>query len=304
MLQTFEAGEEVESLKTVHTEQPRSTHTEAAPAHPQEESLTPPVSGKEETVSQTEDSSLSSVEKEDFSAPIAAEEESLLLDFEGESFSENPSVTNTPVLLREPIRAESAPISESQLFTEDSSFVDKRGVDNTVITSEPKPVVLPVLNTESPRAQEDSIVREKALLAEKPVLEDKEEAKVPVEKPLAEEKQEEKVAVEIQKPEVKEDIVKEEVPGACEGNQHCTSPPDKDQLLETVNLTLTNIMEKAGKNTIIIITKLGFADDNFKQKFELKMNCRHVNGKKITILTKCYVNYLSSFKGLNIHEFK
>lgn len=100
MLQTFEAGEEVESLKTVHTEQPRSTHTEAAPAHPQEESLTPPVSGKEETVSQTEDSSLSSVEKEDFSAPIAAEEESLLLDFEGESVSGNPSVTNTPVLLR------------------------------------------------------------------------------------------------------------------------------------------------------------------------------------------------------------
>lgn len=294
MLQTFEAGEEVESLKTVHTEQPRSTHTEAAPAHLQEESLTPPVSGKEETVSQTEDSSLSSVEKEDFSAPIAAEEESLLLDFEGESVSGNPSVTNTPVLLREPIRAESAPISESQLFTDDSSFVDKRGVDNTVITSEPKPVVLPVLNTESPRAQEDSIVRgivrEKALLAEKPVLEDKEEAKVPVEKPLAEEKQEEKVVVEIQKPEVKKDIVKEEVPGACEGNQHCTSPPDKDQLLETVNLTLTNIMEKAGKNTIIIITKLGFADDNFKQKFELKMNCRHDNGKKITILTKCYVN--------------
>lgn len=248
-MQTFEAVEEVESSKTVHTEQPRSTHTEAVPALAQEESPTPPVSGKEDTVPQTEDKSSSSVEKEDFSAPIAAEEESLLLDLEGESVSGNPSVTNTPVLPREHIKAESAPISESQLFAEDSLFVDKREVDNTVITSEPKPVVLPVLNTEGPRAQEDSIVREKALLAEKSVLEGKEEEKLPVEKPLSEEKQEEKVAVKIQKPEVKETIVKEEVPVPCEGQQHCASSQDKDQLLETINLTLTNIMEKAGKNT-------------------------------------------------------
>lgn len=191
----------------------------------------------------------SSVEKEDFSAPIAAEEESLLLDFEGEGVSGNPSVTNTPVLPREHIKAESTPILESQLFAEDSLFVDKREVDNTVITSEPKPVVLPVLITEGPRAQEDSIVREKALLAEKSVLEGKEEEKLPVEKPLSEEKQEEKVAVKIQKPEVKETIVKEEVPVPCEGQQHCASSQDKDQLLETINLTLTNIMEKAGKNT-------------------------------------------------------
>lgn len=249
-MQTFEAVEEVESSKTVHTEQPRSTHTEAVPAPTQEESPTPPVSGKEDTVPQTEDNSSSSVEKEDFSAPIAAEEESLLLDFEGEGVSGNPSVTNTPVLPREPIKAESAPISESQLFAEDSLFVDKREVDNTVITSEPKPVVLPVLNTEGPRAQEDSIVREKALLAEKSVLEGKEEEKLPVEKPLSEEKQEEKVAGEIQEPEVKETIVvKEEVPVPCEGQQHCASSQDKDQLLEAINLTLTNIMEKAGKNT-------------------------------------------------------
>lgn len=249
-LQTFEAVEEVESSKTVHTEQPRSTHTEAVPAPAQEESPTHPVSGKEDTVPQTEDNSSSSVEKEDFSAPIAAEEESLLLDFEGESVSGNPSVTNTPVLPREPIKAESAPISESQLFAKDSLFVDKREVDNTVITSEPKPVVLPVLNTEGPRAQEDSIVREKAQLAEKSVLEGKEEEKLPVEKPLSEEKQEEKVAGEIQEPEVKETIVvKEEVPVPCEGQQHCASSQDKDQLLEAINLTLTNIMEKAGKNT-------------------------------------------------------
>lgn len=248
-MQTFEAVEEVESSKTVHTEQPRSTHTEAVSAPVQEEIPTPPVSGKEDTVPQTEDNSLSSVEKEDFSAPIAAEEESLLLDLEGESVSGNPSVTNTPVLPREHIKAESAPISESQLFAEDSLFVDKREVDNTVITSEPKPVVLPVLNTEGPRAQEDSIVREKALLAEKSVLEGKEEEKLPVEKPLSEEKQEEKVAVKIQKPEVKETIVKEEVPVPCEGQQHCASSQDKDQLLEAINLTLTNIMEKAGKNT-------------------------------------------------------
>lgn len=248
-MQTFEAVEEVESSKTVHTEQPRSTHTEAVPAPAQEESPTPPVSGKEDTVPQTEDKSSSSVEKEDFSAPIA-EEEGLLLDFEGESVSGNPSVTNTPVLHREHIKAESAPISESQLFAEDSLFVDKREVDNTVITSEPKPVVLPVLNTEGPRAQEDSIVREKALLAEKSVLEGKEEEKLPIEKPPAEEKQEEKVAVKIQKPEVKETIVvKEEVPVPCEGQQHCASSQDKDQLLEAINLTLTNIMEKAGKNT-------------------------------------------------------
>lgn len=254
LLQTCEAGEEVESLplKTVHTEQPKSTHTEAVPANAQEKNLTPPVSGKEETVSQKEDSSPSSVEKEDFSAPIAAEEESLLLDLEGESVSGNPSVTNTPVLPRDPIKVDSAPITESQLFTEDSLFVDKGDIEDNraVITSEPKPVVLALFDTESPRAQEDTIVKEKVPLVEKSLVEEKEEEKVPAEKPIAEEKQEEKVAVEIQKPEVKEDIVKEEIPVACEGNQNCTSSSDKDQLLEAVNLTLTNIMEKAGRNTI------------------------------------------------------
>lgn len=253
-LQTFEAGEEVESLplKTVHTEQPRSEHTEVVPAQTQEESPTPPVSGKQEkvdTVSVTKDSSSSSVEKEDFSAPIAAEEESLLLDLEGESVSGNPSVTNTPVLAREPIKLEGVPITESQLFTEDSLLVDKIELENntTVITSEPKPVVLPLSDTESPRAQEDTIVKEKALLAEKFPLVEKEVEKVTVEKPLAEEKQEEKVAVEIEKPEVKEAIVKEEVPVSSEEKQHCTFSPDKDQLLEAVNLTLTDIMEKAEK---------------------------------------------------------
>ena len=201
---------------------------------PQGENATPDSGKDEEGDTQGEESSISSVEKESPPAPIAAEEESLLLDLEGESTSPSPSVTNTPVLPREPLTPVSVPVPKvgSEELTENNSIVVKEELDNTatVKTQAPSTIINPLASVENPKPQEATSTIVKEEFNSETSCVNKEE------KELKEEVQE-------------ESFIKEEVPvvSLSKSEEGELSPSaDKDALLEAVNLTLTNIMERAG----------------------------------------------------------
>lgn len=201
---------------------------------PQGENPTPDSGKDEEGDTQGEESSISSVEKESPPAPIAAEEESLLLDLEGESTSPSPSVTNTPVLPREPLTPVSVPVPKvgSEELTENNSIVVKEESDNTatVKTQAPSTIINPLASVENPKPQEATSTIVKEEFNSETSCVNKEE------KELKQEVQE-------------ESFFKEEVPvvSFSKSEEGELSPSaDKDALLEVVNLTLTNIMERAG----------------------------------------------------------
>lgn len=201
---------------------------------PQGENPTPDSGKDEEGDTQREESSISSVEKESPPAPIAAEEESLLLDLEGESTSPSPSVTNTPVLPREPLTPVSVPVPKvgSEELTENNSIVVKEESDNTatVKTQAPSTIINPLASVENPKPQEATSTIVKEEFNSETSCVNKEE------KELKQEVQE-------------ESFFKEEVPvvSLSKSEEGELSPSaDKDALLEAVNLTLTNIMERAG----------------------------------------------------------
>ncbi|XP_022292525.2 uncharacterized protein LOC111103499 isoform X2 [Crassostrea virginica] len=237
-LQTFESGEELEpAQKAVQTEQPKSLHTATTgPSQlPQGENPTPDSGKDEEGDTQGEESSISSVEKESPPAPIAAEEESLLLDLERESTSPSPSVTNTPVLPREPLTPLSVPVPKvgSEELTENNSIVVKEESDNTatVKTQAPSTIINPLASVENTKPQEATSTIVKEEFNSETSCVNKEE------KELKQEVQE-------------ESFFKEEVPvvSLSKSEEGEVSPSaDKDALLEAVNLTLTNIMERAEK---------------------------------------------------------
>ena len=202
---------------------------------PQGENPTPDSGKDEEGDTQGEESSISSVEKESPPAPIAAEEESLLLDLEGESTSPSPSVTNTPVLPREPLTPISVPVPKvgSEELTENNSIVVKEESNNTatVKTQAPSTIINLLASVENPKPQEatGTIVKEQVNLTETSCVN----------------KEEEELKQEVQE----ESFFKEEVPvvSLSKSEEGELSPSaDKDALLEAVNLTLTNIMERAG----------------------------------------------------------
>lgn len=201
---------------------------------PQGENPTPDSGKDEEGDTQREESSISSVEKESPPAPIAAEEESLLLDLEGESTSPSPSVTNTPVLPREPLTPVSVPVPKagSEELTGNNSIVVKEESDNTatVKTQAPSTIINPLASVENTKPQEATSTIVKEEFNSETSCVNKEE------KELKEEVQE-------------ESFIKEEVPfvSLSKSEEGELSPSaDKDALLEAVNLTLTNIMERAG----------------------------------------------------------
>ena len=201
---------------------------------PQGENPTPDSGKDEEGDTQGEESSISSVEKESPPAPIAAEEESLLLDLEGESTSPSPSVTNTPVLPREPLTPVSVPVPKvgSEELTENNSIVVKKESDNTatVKTQAPSTIINPLASVENTKPQEATSTIVKEEFNSETSCVNKEE------KELKQEVQE-------------ESFFKEEVPvvSLSKSEEGELSPSaDKDALLEAVNLTLTNIMERAG----------------------------------------------------------
>lgn len=201
---------------------------------PQGENPTPDSGKDEEGDTQGEESSISSVEKESPPAPIAAEEESLLLDLEGESTSPSPSVTNTPVLPREPLTPVSVPVPKvgSEELTENNSIVVKEESDNTatVKTQAPSTIINPLASVENTKPQEATSTIVKEEFNSETSCVNKEE------KELKQEVQE-------------ESFFKEEVPvvSLSKSEEGELSPSaDKDALLEAVNLTLTNIMERAG----------------------------------------------------------
>lgn len=201
---------------------------------PQGENPTPDSGKDEEGDTQGEESSISSVEKESPPAPIAAEEESLLLDLEGESTSPSPSVTNTPVLPRDPLTPVSVPVPKagSEELTGNNSIVVKEESDNTatVKTQAPSTIINPLASVENPKPQEATSTIVKEEFNSETSCVNKEE------KELKQEVQE-------------ESFFKEEVPvvSLSKSEEGELSPSaDKDALLEAVNLTLTNIMERAG----------------------------------------------------------
>lgn len=201
---------------------------------PQGENPTPDSEKDEEGDTQKEESSISSVEKESPPAPIAAEEESLLLDLEGESTSPSPSVTNTPVLPRDPLTPVSVPVPKagSEELTGNNSIVVKEESDNTatVKTQAPSTIINPLASVENPKPQEATSTIVKEEFNSETSCVNKEE------KELKQEVQE-------------ESFFKEEVPvvSLSKSEEGELSPSaDKDALLEAVNLTLTNIMERAG----------------------------------------------------------
>lgn len=201
---------------------------------PQGENPTPDSGKDEEGDTQGEESSISSVEKESPPAPIAAEEESLLLDLEGESTSPSPSVTNTPVLPREPLTPVSVPVPKagSEELTGNNSIVVKEESDNTatVKTQAPSTIINPLASVENTKPQEATSTIVKEEFNSETSCVNKEE------KELKQEVQE-------------ESFFKEEVPvvSLSKSEEGELSPSaDKDALLEAVNLTLTNIMERAG----------------------------------------------------------
>lgn len=207
---------------------------------PQGENPTPDSGKDEEGDTQGEESSISSVEKESPPAPIAAEEQSLLLDLEGESTSPSPSVTNTPVLPREPLTPVSVPVPKvgSEELTENNSIVVKKESDNTatVKTQAPSTIINPLASVENPKPQEATSTIVKEEFNSKTSCVNKEE------KELKQEVQE-------------ESFFKEEVPvvSLSKSEEGEFSPSaDKDALLEAVNLTLTNIMERAGTLGILL----------------------------------------------------
>lgn len=207
---------------------------------PQGENPTPDSGKDEEGDTQGEESSISSVEKESPPAPIAAEEESLLLDLEGESTSPSPSVTNTPVLPREPLTPLSVPVPKvgSEELTENNSIVVKEESDNTatVKTQAPSTIINPLASVENTKPQEATSTIVKEEFNSETSCVNKEE------KELKQEVQE-------------ESFFKEEVPvvSLSKSEEGELSPSaDKDALLEAVNLTLTNIMERAGTLGILL----------------------------------------------------
>ena len=207
---------------------------------PQGENPTPDSGKDEEGDTQGEESSISSVEKESPPAPIAAEEESLLLDLEGESTSPSPSVTNTPVLPREPLTPVSVPVPKvgSEELTENNSIVVKQESNNTatVKTQAPSTIINPLASVENPKPQEATSTIVKEEFSSETSCVNKEE------KELKQEVQE-------------ESFFKEEVPvvSLSKSEEGELSPSaDKDALLEAVNLTLTNIMERAGTLGILL----------------------------------------------------
>ncbi|XP_061176596.1 alpha-taxilin-like isoform X1 [Saccostrea echinata] len=224
-LQTSEPVEEVESLplKKVQTEQPKFVRS------------TTPILEKEGScvsISEKEESTVLAVEEEESTAPIAAEEESLLLGFEGESISQTESKTNTPLLPREPILE---PTTDSVLGSSEQpiSFTERElKLDNTkVVTKKPKSIPDLFTCVESSNTQlEPTFVKETFK---------------PSGDPSKVSKEEEKETVSLPKQEVKEQEVKT---GKGEVTERKDSPStEKDKLLEAINLTLTNIMEKADK---------------------------------------------------------
>lgn len=207
---------------------------------PKGENPTPDSGKDEEGDTQGEESSISSVEKESPPAPIAAEEESLLLDLEGESTSPSPSVTNTPVLPREPLTPVSVPVPKvgSEELTENNSIVVKKESDNTatVKTQAPRTIINPLASVENPKPQEATSTIVKEEFNSETSCVNKEE------KELKQEVQE-------------ESFFKEEVPvvSLSKSEEGELGPSaDKDALLEAVNLTLTNIMERAGTLGILL----------------------------------------------------
>ncbi|XP_048769330.2 alpha-taxilin-like isoform X2 [Ostrea edulis] len=218
---TFESGEETESLplKTVQTEQPKC-------AQP-----TTPVSVKEDSpapVSEREVSIVSPVAEKEDTAPIAPEEESLLLEFEGEGISQTRSSTCTPSLPREAkseVKKDNTPDLIRQLNTE-TTFVDRevKSDSTPVINRQPKPIPSLLIRSKGPDTQLEAAITQENVksLANSSGPNSGEETKVQ---------------------ELFTD--KGEVTGESESEEQNSPCVDKVKLLEVLNLKLTNIMERA-----------------------------------------------------------
>ncbi|XP_062581463.1 alpha-taxilin-like isoform X3 [Saccostrea cucullata] len=223
---TFEPVEEVESVppKKVQTEQPKRAR-----------SVTPDIEKEDScvSISEKEESSVLAVAQGESTAPIADQEESLLLDLEGESISHTESKSNTPLLPRE---SKLKPQTDGGLGNSKqliSSTERDLKLDSTkVITKEPKPVPEIFICAESSDTQSEPPI----------VTETFEPSTADPSKVSTEEGKE---AVDLLNQEIKKVLTEK---GEVTESKDKDSPSaEKNKLLEAINLTLTNIMEKADK---------------------------------------------------------
>jgi hypothetical protein len=177
------------------------------------------------------ESDVSTEIEKDNTAPIAAEEESLLLDFDGESTSQTQSSTCTPSLPREAkseIILDNTPDLIRQLNSDNFSFVEKdvKFESSPVIDRQPKPIPSSLVRSKSPNTQVEAVVIEEKVqsCANSSDLHREEETKV--QGPLADQG---------------------EITGDCESEGQSSPSAEKDKLLEVLNVRLTSIMERAGK---------------------------------------------------------